>query len=163
MIFVTVGTDEHPFDRLLSAVASLSRQEELYVQHGPSLVRPPGATSVDYVPFEEMVALTKRARVVISHAGVGSLLVALGAGKRPVIMPRLRRAGEHVDDHQVLFAVRLGEAGLAAVVKDAATMQRAVREATGLPPVRLEGLNPLVEELRAFLREEVGVPGDDDA
>ena len=68
-----------------------------------------------------------------------------------------------MDDHQVLFAVRLGEAGLAAVVKDAATMQRAVREATGLPPVRLEGLNPLVEELRAFLREEVGVPGDDDA
>lgn len=155
MIFVTAGTDRRPFDRLLEAVAVLSNGgEPLYVQHGPSTVRPEGATCTDYLSFDEVIALVDRARVVVSHAGVGSVAVALRAGKRPIVMPRRRRAGEHVDDHQVHFAHRLRRAGLAVVVEDTSELRAAMR-APGRASAPIRGLTPLAVELRKVLYSDI--------
>jgi UDP-N-acetylglucosamine transferase subunit ALG13 len=88
------------------------------VQHGASAVRPAGARLHDYVPFDELDTLIRDARVVVTHAGAGSVAAALRHGRRPVIVPRLRRFGEAVDDHQVFFARKLQEAGLATVVEE---------------------------------------------
>ena len=57
MIFVSVGTHEAPFDRLLRAVFELDLDEELVVQHGPSTVRCDRATEFEYLPFDEVVEL----------------------------------------------------------------------------------------------------------
>ena len=111
MIFVTVGTNEARFDRLLQAFQPSPPDEELLVQHGPSGVRPPGATCVDYLPYDELVATVRRARVVVTHAGVGSIMTALANGKRPIVVPRLRRFDEAVDDHQLQLAVPPGRGG----------------------------------------------------
>ena len=127
MILVTVGTHEDPFDRLLHGVEGLPRGEELIVQHGPSTVRPPGARCHAYLPFEELQAHVRRARVVIAHAGVGSIMGALAAGHRPLVVPRLCRHGEHVDDHQLPLARRLAAAGAVVLVEDAATIPDMVR------------------------------------
>jgi UDP-N-acetylglucosamine transferase subunit ALG13 len=107
MIFVTVGTNEARFDRLLHAFEWGPLDEELVVQHGPSPIRPRGATCVDYLPYDELGATVRRARVVVTHAGVGSIMTALANGKRPVVVPRLRRFGEAVDDHQMQLGLRL--------------------------------------------------------
>jgi UDP-N-acetylglucosamine transferase subunit ALG13 len=118
-VLVTVGTNEARFDRLLEAVSGLDLGgERMVVQHGSSGVRPVGAECVDFLPFEELDDLTRRARAVVCHAGIGSVAVALAHGRRPIVVPRLRRYGEAVDDHQVFFARRLEEAGLATVVED---------------------------------------------
>ncbi len=101
MILVTTGTNAPAFDRLLRAVEHFDNGESLVVQHGPSKLRPPGATCVDYLAFDQFVELVREARVVITHAGVGSILITLMNGKRPIVVPRLARFGEHVDDHQV--------------------------------------------------------------
>jgi UDP-N-acetylglucosamine transferase subunit ALG13 len=116
-VLVTVGTNEAPFDRLVGAAARLTG-ESVVVQHGPSRLRPHGARCVDYLPFEEFDALVSSARVVVTHAGIGSVAAALAHGRRPVVVPRLRRSGEAVDDHQVSFARRLERAGLVTVVED---------------------------------------------
>jgi UDP-N-acetylglucosamine transferase subunit ALG13 len=118
-VLVTVGTNEAPFDRLLKAVSGLDLGgERVIVQHGASSVRPAGSECVDFLPFDELDDLARAARVVVCHAGIGSVAVALAHGRRPIVVPRLHRHGEAVDDHQAFFARRLEAAGLATVVDD---------------------------------------------
>jgi UDP-N-acetylglucosamine transferase subunit ALG13 len=157
MIFVSVGTHEAPFDRLLRAVGELRTDEELVVQHGPSAVRCDRATEFDYRPFDEVVELVRRARVVVTHAGVGSVMLALSNGKRPVVMARLRRFDEHVDDHQLELALRLAEAGLVHLVEDGPGMAAAlVRSAE--PPSRVDTTPWLGDSLRDYLVATLGEP-----
>ena len=153
MILVTVGTNEARFDRLLEALDGLGEREELLVQHGPSPVRPRGARCVEFLPFEELTAEMRRARVVVTHAGVGSTIAALLNGKRPVVVPRRARWREAVDDHQVPFARRLHDAGLVHLVEDPADVPAAVARAAGAEAVELRANRRLVTELRSFLAE----------
>jgi UDP-N-acetylglucosamine transferase subunit ALG13 len=151
MIFVSVGTNEARFDRLLRAVDGLGAGEELVVQHGPSPVRPAGATCVDFLSFEQMTDHFARARVAVVHAGVGSVLAALASGARPVVVPRLERYGEAVDDHQVGFARRLHDEGLVVLVEELERLPEVVAAHRGLfeGAVGVEGR--LVEELRSLI------------
>jgi UDP-N-acetylglucosamine transferase subunit ALG13 len=126
MIFVTVGTNEAPFDRLVQAVDRLPADEEVVAQCGASSHRPARAARIDYLPFEELVELVRRARVVITHAGAGSIMVVLANGKFPLVVPRLRRYGEAVDDHQLTFARRLAERGLVTLVEEPADLPETV-------------------------------------
>lgn len=64
---------------------------------------------MQFLPYERIADLMREAEIVVAHAGVGSLFTALGVGKRPVVLPRLRRFGEHVDDHQLMIAKKLAE------------------------------------------------------
>ena len=119
MIFVTLGTHEQPFARALDLVAELEfeEEEEVVVQYGATPARS-DLSNVEWVDYLEWDALTqtmRRAEVVISHAGVGSTVTAIRAGKRPVVVPRLARFGEHVDDHQLQLAERLAQRELALV------------------------------------------------
>jgi len=116
VIFLTVGTNHARFDRLLAAFDEWDGHEELVVQHGPSSVRPAHARCAEFLSFEESVELVDAARVVVTHAGVGSVLLALEHDKRPVVVARLHRFGEAVDDHQQAFAARLAREGLVRLV-----------------------------------------------
>jgi UDP-N-acetylglucosamine transferase subunit ALG13 len=151
VILVTVGTNEARFDRLLEALDGLGEEEELLVQHGPSPVRPPGARCVDFLPFDELTAEMRRARVVVTHAGVGSTIASLLNGRIPVVVPRLARFGEAVDDHQVPFGRRLHEAGLVRFVEDPADLPAAVAGPIESEAVALRPNRHLVAELRSFI------------
>jgi beta-1,4-N-acetylglucosaminyltransferase len=128
MIFVTTGTNAGapPFDRLLREVERLSRRELVVVQHGTSTVRPERAECLDYVSFERFEQLVRTARAVVTHAGVGSILVTLRNGKRPYVVPRLARFGEHVDDHQLELAHRLSALDVVTLVEDPAELESAI-------------------------------------
>lgn len=153
MILVTVGTNEARFDRMLLTLEATLPDEELLVQHGPSPIRPPGATCVDYLPYEELVYAIRRARVVVTHAGVGSIMTALANGKRPVVVPRLQRFGEAVDDHQVELGRRLHEAGLVTLVENPCDVGAALGATDGSASViELAPDRRLVAELRDFVR-----------
>jgi len=151
VILVTVGTNEARFDRLLHAVAELPAGERVLVQYGASPVRPPNAECVEFLLFDELVEAIRAARVVVTHAGVGSILTVLSAGKRPVVVPRLQRYGEAVDDHQVEFGRRLGEAGLVTFVEEPSGLATAVAAADTAAAVQVRPSPELVEELRAYL------------
>jgi exopolysaccharide biosynthesis glucuronosyltransferase PssE len=148
MIFVSMGTSD-PFDRLLRAADRLTRGEELVVQCGTSSFRPSDATCFDFLPFEGVLELMRDARVVVTHAGVGSIMAARTVGKRPIVVPRLRRFGEAVDDHQVGLGRRLHAAGLVTLVEDADELPAAV--ALEQEFERAAGGGALVEELRGYL------------
>lgn len=156
MILVTTGTNAPAFDRLLREVDRLRLQESVIVQHGPSTLRPVGATCVDYISFDRFVELVQEARVVVTHAGVGSILVTLMNGKRPVVVPRQADLGEHVDDHQLELSRRLAATGVVTLVENAADLKRAL-ETNG--PTRLPAAGDrhgqLVTDLAGYLRSVV--------
>ncbi len=158
MILVAVGSSAIPFDRLLEAVDSFDPGEPVVVQRGPSNVLPRRATVVDYLAFEEIVEHVERARVVVTHAGVGTILLSLTKGKRPIVVPRLRMYGEAVDDHQLELARRLHDEDVVTLAEDLAELPAAVR-ASGTAQRDLS-LNDgaLVRELRSLL-EGLVTPG----
>lgn len=158
MIFVTVGTNEAPFERLLRAVERLPGDEELVVQYGSGAVRPRNATCVAYLPFDDLVEHVRRARVVVAHAGIGSIMVATANGKRPVVVPRLKRFHEAVDDHQVRLARRLAQRRLVAVVEDLAALPRALEADAPTNAVRVGDDGRLSGDVRELLSGLVGRP-----
>ena len=159
MIFVTVGTNEARFDRLLAAVDALGADEELIVQHGPSAIRPAGASAVEFLTFDEMVETMRRARIVVTHAGVGSVMTSLLAGNRPIVVPRLHRYGEAVDDHQLPFGRRLAEAGLVVLCEDPDELAPLVASGSGPLDVQLRPSRRLVGDLREYLWATLGPLG----
>lgn len=157
MILVTVGTNEARFDRLLRAIGPGPDREAVVVQHGPSPIRPPGAVCFDFLPYDTLLGHARAARLVVAHAGAGSILMAAHAGKRPIVMARLQRYGEAVDDHQLAFARRLDDAGLADLVLEGDQLWRRVVDQTSSrrAAVQAGGLGP---DLRAYLLQQLG-PG----
>lgn len=118
MIFVTLGTHEQPFDRAVDVVGELETTgEEMLIQHGSTPARQDmhNAEWVKYLEWDALTASMRHAEVVVTHAGVGSAVTAIRAGKKPIMVPRLARFGEHVDDHQLELAQRLAERELALV------------------------------------------------
>jgi UDP-N-acetylglucosamine transferase subunit ALG13 len=126
MILVSVGTHEQPFDRLVEAAAALPGDEEMVVQYGTSSVTSGRGEWIDFMSFDELAVLASRARVVVCHAGVGSIVLARRYGHRPIIMPRRPHLGEHVDEHQMELTRRLAKAGIVTVVETAEELAAAV-------------------------------------
>ena len=149
MIFVTIGTCE-PFDRLVEAADGLAVRERVVVQTGLSTIRPRLAESVDFLPYPRLVELVREARVVVTHAGVGSVLTALLNRVSPIVVPRRERYGEAVDDHQLELASRLQRLGLVTVVLDTEGLEAAVRKESGSADLVQPG-EVLIEELRSFI------------
>lgn len=129
MIFATCGSSPAPFSRMMEALSALP-SDELHAQHGPA-APPRCAAAYDFLPFNRMVELIERADMVVSHAGVGSIICALRAGHVPIVFPRLRRYGETVDDHQAELAEALQRRGNVVVVWTAEELVEAVRS---MPP-----------------------------
>lgn len=126
---------------------------ELHVQHGPN-TPPPCAVAFPYLPFTALVETIKEADVVVTHAGVGSIMSAIQVGHTPVIFPRLRRYGEAVDDHQSELAEALAERGTVIVAWSASDLAAAVES---IPPRREERTSTplaLAAAVRAAVRGE---------
>lgn len=132
MILVTCGTNEQPFDRLVRAAHTLAGPEPLVVQHGSSRVDHGPGEWIDFLSFEELATKMREARVVVSHAGVGSIILARRCGKRPVIVPRRVALGEAVDDHQLPLARRLHASGIVTLVEDERELATVVPAVDGL-------------------------------
>lgn len=106
MIFVTIGTQMH-FDRLIAAVddwAGTTGTEDVFAQTGPSSYFPKNIKTKSFITPQDFRDCVHDARIMISHAGMGSILTALEFGKRLVVMPRNDRLGEHRSDHQIATA-----------------------------------------------------------
>lgn len=107
MIFVTVGTHEQQFNRLISCVDELKRDgvilEDVFIQTGYSTYEPKYCRWSKLIPYEEMVKNVAEARIVITHGGPASFIMPLQIGKIPIVVPRQFQFDEHVNDHQVEF------------------------------------------------------------
>ena len=155
MIVATLGTNEQTFDRLVRAIARLEGDEPMLVQYGSSQEPHGRGEWIDFLSFDELAAHMRAARVVICHAGVGSIMLARRCGKRPIVVPRRLHLGEAVDDHQLAVARRLHAAGFVTLIEDERDLSAAVREADGragsAAAVELPGAAALAIDLKAHL------------
>jgi UDP-N-acetylglucosamine transferase subunit ALG13 len=107
MIFVTVGTHEQPFNRLIQKVDSLvgtgAIKEDVFIQRGIKSVVPMNCPSSDMICYNDIVERINNARIIITHGGPGSIMMSLSAGKIPIVVPRQAKYKEHIDDHQISF------------------------------------------------------------
>lgn len=137
MIFVTVGTHEQQFDRLVRAVDMLKADgtidEPVFIQTGYSTYEPTRCEHSRFVPFKKMKEMMAEADVVITHGGPSSFIEAMAAGKVPVVVPRRGDLAEHVNDHQVDFVRIVAERqGGIVPVYDVADLPQAIERAREL-------------------------------
>ena len=121
MIFLTVGT-QFPFDRLVKAVDDLFDRglihEQVVAQIGDSKYRPrnfEAVASLDKSAFDRNV---EQASAIISHAGMGTITMALEHSKPLLAMPRRKKYGEVVNDHQVVLAIKFEALGHILLARD---------------------------------------------
>ncbi|GDY32044.1 glycosyltransferase [Gandjariella thermophila] len=156
-VVVTVGSaTDFPFRRLIMPLVQLlapngplhqatGRDVEVLWQTGDTPVDDLRIQPRPFLPARELSAALAEADIVVCHAGTGSALAVLGAGRLPLLVPRLRRYGEAVDDHQRELAAELSRRGLA-VCREAdeitvddllATLDRSVRSIPNPAPFNL--------------------------
>lgn len=113
MIFVTVGTHEQSFDRLVKCIDELKKneiiQENVVIQTGYSTYEPQYCEWQKLYPYPKMMELVKEAEIVITHGGPSSFIMPLQVGKTPIVVPRQKKYDEHVNDHQLSFAKAVAE------------------------------------------------------
>lgn len=106
-VFVTVGFERRPFDRLIMAIEHGIEERKLssdtFIQIGHSQYLPKTCAYQRFLEFEEIERFVKNADIIIAHAGVGTILLCLNHNKIPILFPRNPKLGEHVDEHQLEF------------------------------------------------------------
>jgi len=158
LVFVTVGTDHHRFDRLVDwvdrwIVAHDGSPVEFLVQTGTS-IRPRYAQSTDYLAYADMEATMRRAAAVVSHGGPGSIMLSCYCGKKPTVVPRSSALGEHVDNHQLVFTRRLAAEGEILLAESEDEFGRLLDEALagGATDGAMDGSAQVAQSVRAFQR-----------
>lgn len=108
MIFVTVGTHEQQFNRLIKSIDKMVEEgvinERVIIQKGYSDYEPKHCEYYDLIGYEKMQKYLNEARIIITHGGPASFISALSIGKIPIVMPRKKEYEEHVNNHQLIFA-----------------------------------------------------------
>ena len=126
-VVVTVGTDHHPFPRLVDWIhrwAEAHPDVAVLLQLGTTEPPPPlpSVHAVALLPHQELVAAMAEADVVVAQGGPGGIMDARSVGRQPVAVPRRGDLGEHVDDHQVRFTAWMAERGLVNRATDEAAL-----------------------------------------
>lgn len=105
MIFVTVGSRQYPFDRLFKKLDELyedgTLKEKMFAQIGTSTYKPKHYEYKDFISQEEFLDYLNKADIVVSHGASGSIMKALNADKKVIVVTRLEKYGEHINDHQI--------------------------------------------------------------
>ena len=102
MIYVTVGNHNQPFDRLIAEIDRLTPElGETIIQTGYSNYKTVNAKSQAYFPFDEAEEMIKHAKLVVAHAGIGTIISARKWRTPLVICPRRKEFSEHINDHQI--------------------------------------------------------------
>ena len=161
MIFVSVGTQKFPFNRLLAQLDELVGngriEDEIFAQIGLSDYKPQHYEYVDYLGKEEFDACMRQCDLVITHSGVATIVSALKYEKPIIVVPRLARYGEHVDDHQVEIADTFSEQNYILKYQDGDDFCAKIGQARSHQFARYTSQREtVVQTLRDYIRESFG-------
>ncbi len=153
MIYVTLGTMFLDFPRLIRKMdeIALSTGEKTVIQIGLGQTRPETCEFFDFKSRDEILRIQREARVIVCHAGIGSVLDALEARRPFVVVPRLKKYNEHMSDHQLDIAEAVQRRGWGRMVMDMALLAEACANPTPAPP----SYRPAEARLVAALRDDI--------
>lgn len=153
MIYVTVGTMFLDFPRLIRKMDEIARDtgERVIVQTGMGETYPAHCEHFSFKPREEVVQIQGQSRLVVCHAGIGSVLEALELRKPLIVVPRLKGFREHMNDHQLDLAEAVERRGWGRMIVDV----KELPEACANPPAAVESYAPAKHRLVAAVRDAV--------
>ncbi len=158
MIFVTVGNHSQGFERLLKKVDEISPRipNEILVQKGYSKYVPQNTKYFDFVPLSMAMEYLQKSDLVISHAGIGTIILCKENGIPLIIFPRRKKYGEHGTDHQMEIAQVLEERGdkNIYIVYEENQLEEKIREVVGkkeIVQVENKGRENLIGTIREFI------------
>lgn len=135
LLLATVGSDHHPFDRLIRWLDSwLDTVSDVraVIQYGTA--KPPSqGEGMPFVPHAELQRLMSEASIIVAQGGPYSVLESVEHGRIPIVVPRRRALGEVVDDHQHAFCSLMADRGEAVVATTEAELHEALDRALTLP------------------------------
>ena len=156
LIVVTVGTDHHPFGRLIGWIdrwlARHGDNVDAVVQHGTA-PPPRFGRAAAYLDHAEFLTLTGRAQMVVCHGGPATIAECRRLGHVPIVVPRRPDLGEHVDDHQVRFCKRLAAKDMVHLPRDEDELWKLLDAGLADPlayELLLEGEPPVAATVRRF-------------
>lgn len=157
MIFLTVGT-QFPFVRLVKAVddamTELSLDEDIIAQTGECSYVPRNFKAVPFVDKDLFEKYILQASSVISHAGMGTIAAVLSCRKPMLVMPRLQKYGEVVNDHQLAIARKFETSGHILVAYETQDLVGKINQLkTFVPRERNSQYQMVAERIARFLAE----------
>jgi len=159
LILLTIGSWHRGFDRLVKAVDDLKKtgliSDEVLAQIGDGNYIPTYLNSIDYYSPDEFVNLIHQSRVVIGHAGMGTIIEATKQKKPVIVVPRIAKLGEANTDHQFNTAKQLEAEGKILVAYDVSELPLKLKEATAFVPTVSESCQEILQAVQKFI-EDVG-------
>jgi UDP-N-acetylglucosamine transferase subunit ALG13 len=151
MIFVTVSAS--PFERLIREMDKIagSISEKAVMQIGKTKYEPKNADFFRFISNEEILEYNKKARLVITHGGAGCIMTALSCNKPVIVVPRYKKFGEHINDHQLDLTKALEREGKIIAVYDVKDLKKAIKSADKLKTAKSRP--KLVEFLKKYINE----------
>ena len=155
MIFLTVGT-QFPFDRLVRAIDGLAGRDgfcsQIFAQIGNTSYKPTNFRAVSSIEKESFDKYVQDAEAIIGHAGMGTIAMALAHSKPLLVMPRLKKYGEVVHDHQVDIAKEFEKLGHLLVAYNEDQLAQKIQQLKTFSPVPRENQAEVVaDRIRQFL------------
>ena len=151
---MTVGSHYQGFERLVKKMDEIAGRidEEVVMQIGHTDYEPVNAKFFDFLEsFEEIERLNREARVVVSHAGAGSILTALEQRVPVIVVPRLKKFNEHMDDHQLEIAEAMSESSNVKVIYNINDLENILRRQYEKTGSRINQ-NALVNRVGKYIR-----------
>lgn len=159
MIFVTVGTDL-PFNRLVKIVDRWAKERgraDIFAQIGETDWTPEHIAFSKFLQPPDFTRRFSESSVIVSHAGMGTILSALQYGKPILVMPRRATLGEQRNEHQLATARRLSELGKINVAFEEDHLREQLDILSDLKPRERIGAyasDGLIQSLRNFIHEK---------
>ena len=142
MILVTLGTQDKPFGRLLEKISEQidngKIKDRVVVQSGCTRFETDKMEMFDLIPMDEMESLTKEADLIITHGGVGSIIGGLKNNKKVIACARLKKYGEHTNDHQIQIIENFSKAGYIKALEEDGDLGKILEEIADFVPEQYE-------------------------
>ena len=134
LIFVTLGTQDKHFPRLLEAVEKLDIDEKIIAQTGSTDFKSNKMEVHKFLSQDEFNKYMEEARIVITHAGVGTIIYGLSIDKTMIVAARLKKYGEHVNDHQLQILDTFSKDGYIIPLREFSELKNKIIEAEKFKP-----------------------------
>lgn len=145
MILVLLGTQNNDFHRLLEEIEKLLEnkiiKEEVIVQAGYTKYTSEKMKILDFISLEELEKLQHSADLIITHGGVGSILLSITKGKKVIAVPRLHKYAEHVNDHQKEIVELFDNKGYIIGINEVEELEQAIKKVEIFEPKKYQQNN----------------------
>ena len=142
MILVLLGTQNNSFTRLLEAIQNCIDKkiitDEVIVQAGFTKFESNDMEILDLIDKEKLSELQEKADLIITHGGVGSIISSIKKGKKVIVVPRLKKYDEHVNNHQLQIARRFEQEGYVKYVINLKNLEKVIKSMETFTPREYE-------------------------